>query len=90
MRAGAGEGWRARGHQKSCPSETNSIRHRRGPIIANLCAEPLYYLRRSSAVAVCQFGPPVRLAMHEESDEIPLPLFLFLFFSRCITMRGKP
>ena len=53
------------------PGPTRSSRHRRrcrGPIIANLCAEPLYYLRRSGAllpslspslvaVAACPFGP---------------------------------
>ena len=51
------------------PGQTRSSRHRRrcrGPIIANLCAEPLYYLRRSGAllpslspslVAACPFGP---------------------------------
>ena len=32
------------------PGPTRSSRRRRGPIIANLCAEPLYYLRRSGAL----------------------------------------
>ena len=50
------------------PTRSSRRRHRRGPIIANLCAEPLYYLRRSGAllpslspslvaVAACPFGP---------------------------------
>ena len=93
------------------PTRSSRRRHRRGPIIANLCAEPLYYLRRSGAllpslspslvdVAACPFGPshvprpsPVRrLAMHEESDEIPLPLSLASYSSSslCITMCGTP
>ena len=93
------------------PTRSSRRRRRRGPIIANLCAEPLYYLRRSGAllpslspslvaVAACPFGPslvprpsPVRrLAMHEESDEIPLPLSLASYSSSslCITMCGTP
>ena len=86
--------------RKSCPSGTNSIRlrrlrRRRGPIIANLCVEPLYYLRRSSAVVARRCLPvrSVRPSVWPCTKKAMKSRYFSSYSSSslCITtMRGKP
>ena len=75
--------------RKSCPSGTNSIRQPPPPPRSNnrqfMRRAPLLFTpqqrRRRSPMSASSVRPSLRLAMHEESDEIPLLLFLFFFVS---------
>ena len=95
MRAGERASERASGERevirKSCPSGTNSIRQPPPPPPPRsnnrqfMRRAPLLFTpqqrRRRSPMSASSVRPSLRLAMHEESDEIPLLLFLFFFVS---------